>query len=955
MAYGSSLGRRLLLAFLVIAGLPALTGLWGWVKLADVARNQDGLINRTLPAIIDVRGFTEVSSRVAAMAPEFAAVTREPDRARRAAFLLGQVDTLHQRLERHRQHDNSPPYGLSRTLMDMRNNIGVLDVLVQRRIMALNDRRRQHEAGLAATAELLDIADTLVANAEMGTSAVITNLYDFGTEPASRQERFEALDKLLEVDLFQLGLMFELRAHTAEIGLTLSRMAAAESAEVLQSARQDLERRSNIIARRIRSVQDPVRAQHALRLLNLIAPVSDAGNDLYAVSARVLEMNARIASVEAAVRVAATQMDREAEALANEIHASAVVSGAEGSATIRFARQLTTLGVVAALVISLAVLWFYVRGNITRRLDALSVTMARLAGGDTQEPVLPTGKDEIARMESAVEIFRQQAIENRQLEQERTRHLEELSQHRNQLQQLVDDQTEQLRGEVAAHAEARSRAEAADHAKSEFLAMMSHELRTPMNGVLGMLRSLEGDDLTERQRSCLRAAQTSGNGLMAILNDILFFPLSESGRIVNTVTTFSLAGLIQDIGFLMSPIAHEKGLAFRLDLPDDLPPAVQGDMAKLRQILFNLVGNALKFTAIGEVVLRVEAGSMQDGEYPFTISVQDTGRGISEQARERIFEVFEQESPATARQYGGTGLGLAICRGFATVLGADLSVESTPGIGSVFTLAISFRPGRVEDLPGSGIDDLGPVRPLSVLIVEDHAINRMVVESYLEHAGHNWQIAETGEAAVAKVAAGNFDVVLMDVNLPGLSGTEATRQIRNLPDRQQASVPIIGISAHVQETHVAENLNAGMSVVLAKPLTPERLSSALSTLPSRPEARNPLRSMLADIGAERGLAIGRIFMQQMQTDLAEITQAHASHDFQATHRTAHRMKGAAGNLDLASLVSCLRSLEVAADRQDRAACCRDISRLEKIAAVAREDLAAALAVIEESGVIPASQ
>ncbi|AGT11084.1 sensor histidine kinase [Paracoccus aminophilus] len=955
MKQGSSLGRRLFVAFLIIAGLPALTGLWGWILLADVARNQDALIKKTLPAIIDVRGFTEESSKVVAAAPEFAAVTREADRKQRAASLLGQVDALHLRLERNRNHSNLPPYALSRTVLDMRDSIGVLDVLVQRRITALGEQRMRLAAGLEAAAELSEIADTLVANSEMSTAAGVTSLYDFALRPGAVEDQMQALDKLIEVDLFQLGLMFELRAHAAELGMILSRMAAAETPAALALAEQDLKRRTDIIARRIRTIEDPVRAAHAKELLATIAPDGDArGGDLASVTARLLGINTRIATVEAAVRAAAAQMDREAAALADEIHANAAASGGKANETIRFARQLTTLGAIVSLLVSLGVLWFYVRGNILRRLGGLASTMARLEGGDTRDPIIPRGTDEIARMEAAVEVFRRQAIENRRLEEERGRHLDELSHHRNQLEGLVRAQTEELRGEVAAHAEARRRAEAADRAKSEFLAMMSHDLRTPMNGVLGMLRGLGRDHLTPRQRSYLRAAEVSGHGLMAILNDILYLPLVESGRLIETVSTFSLSELVRDLSYLMSPNAQEKGLTFAIDLPPDLPPALRGDVAKLRQILFNLVANAVKFTEQGEVLLRITQGPEEGGKIPFTLSVSDTGKGISEWARERIFEIFEQENAATARQYGGTGLGLAICRRFAEVMGGKLSVQSTLGQGSVFTLNVGFASGDPADLPRDVPEPQLALRPLFVLVVEDHPINRMVVETYLEAGGHRWQVAETGEAAVEAAATQSFDVILMDVNLPGLSGTEATRRIRALSDRAGAQVPVIGISAHVHHAEITENLAAGMTEVLPKPLTPQQLHAALEKIAPQTGAQSAiLQHLLDDVGRDRTITIARLFLDRLDAELGEIETARARGRLEQLSRAAHQLKGAAGNLDLSALAAALHGLETGARAENPDAIDRALTRLHAIVPPLRAELETALGWLETEVLSPA--
>ncbi|MGA0614075.1 ATP-binding protein [Paracoccus sp. KR1-242] len=931
MHQSSSLGRRLFLAFFAIAGLPALTGLWGWVLLADVARNQEALIGKTIPAIIDVRGFTEGSSKVAAAAPDFAAVTSEEDRKQRAAYLLGQADALHQRLERNRNHNNLPPYALSMTVMDMRDSIGVLDVLVQRRIRALDRQRSSFAASMNAADELLKIGERLAAEGDFRDPAhAAASLGAWHSAGLSEHEAVAAF-----------------RVNAADVSLILARMAGARTTGELEGFRQALKGRVDAMAGYVRTIGDPVQGFRATRLLQVIGGDQGAAGDLYMMTARLLGLNARIAVMENAVRAAAAQMDDEAAALTDEIHASAAASGERAGETIDFARRLTVLGAGFALLVSFGTLWFYVRGNILRRLAHLSTAMARLEAGDTSDPVLPAGKDEIARMEAAVEVFRLQAHENRRLEAERSRYLAELQQHRSELERLVAVQTEQLRGEVAAHAEARDRAEAADRAKSEFVAMMSHDLRTPMNGVLGMLRSLGRDHLTDRQRSYLRAAEVSGQGLMAILNDILYLPLIESGRLSENVETFSIRDLVQEIGYLLSPVAQEKGLSLVLEQAPDAPVALRGDVAKLRQIIFNLVSNAVKFTSHGQVTVRIDAGDPIAGRIPLVIAVSDTGKGISEQARDRIFEVFEQENAATARQYGGTGLGLAICRRFAEVMGGTLSVASTLGIGSVFTLRVSLSEGQAADLPKPMVEPEDHQRPLMILVVEDHAINRMVVESYLEDAGHGWEIAESGAAALAAIERRRFDAILMDVNLPGLSGTETTRRIRALPGAHDSQVPVIGISAHIHPDQVAENLAAGMNAVLAKPLNPRLLHAALREVAASTDGRDDiLANLVSDLGASQAAAIGNLFLGSMTTEVAEIEDAARAAEWARLSRVAHQLKGAAGSLDLDTFATLLDALETNARRGVEADISRDLRRLRELVPQVRRRLEAALARLQ---------
>ena len=728
--------------------------------------------------------------------------------------------------------------------------------------------------------------------------------------------------------------MSQMRSHIGEVGLLLNRIVTVQSQAGLALVQAELQGRIDIITRRILSVNDPTRAERALALLRMIrpsaAPPPDA-EDMFNLTKGILDLNRLIADTQGEVREGAVRLDSEAQVLADQITMRAVQAGADASVAIRATQHLYVWGSVVALLISLAVVWIYVRGNITRRLDALSATMTRLAHGEEVGRITPHGMDEIAEMEEAVEVFRLQGIENHALGAERDLNLAELQRHRLELQLLVAEQTKQLRGEVSAHAEARKRAEAADRAKSEFLAMMSHEIRTPMNGVLGMLRSLGHDGLTPRQLGQLRAAHASGEGLMTILNDILDYSKIEAGTATLVDVTFSPSNLLRDIAVLMTPSAHEKGLAVQLDEPEALPAAVIGDMGKLRQILFNLVSNAVKFTDQGEVRLKVTSVEGLGG-HEVTFTVSDTGKGIAASSQERIFGVFEQEDAQTARQYGGTGLGLAICRRFADAMGATLTVQSAPGIGTAFTLITKFRPGDPSDLPLDPMDaPLQPVaRKLHALVVEDNDINQMVIRTYLENMGHSVQLVATAEAALSVLRKTRFDVIFMDVNLPGLSGTAATRAIRAMADRRLADLPIIGISAHVQEADRLENLAAGMSAVLPKPLSPEALLMALR---DQVPLKHVLFDLASDIGVDRAGRLARLFLEGLPKGLAAIDTATHAKDHKALSLAAHQLKGAVCNFDLpvlaahidrietlaelgpsAELDLCLRQLPVAIDR-----------------------------------------
>jgi two-component system, OmpR family, sensor histidine kinase TorS len=950
--YKSSLGGRLLLAIVLIAGFPVATGVLGWFELKDVAANQSRVVTEAIPAISEVRGVAEETSRVVAVAPELAAVTDEAQRAERATFLFDQANALRARLLRQK---GLPDDALANALAaeaGLRQALSAIDRLVRQRISLIARRDKQLKAGLEAAVELTEIADTLVANAEMGASAVISSLYGMdGIDAADPGTRLDTLDKLIEVDLFQMGLMFELRSHASEVGLLLNRVAGVQSEEALQSLRDALAARVRVISRRLDSVQDPRRAERVRVLLRVIgaAPASPPETAaLFETASRVLAVTSQISGAETELRRAALELETTAAALADRIEANAVTAGQSAQQAILATQRLYAVSAMVALILSLGVLWFYVRGNLIHRLDALSARMTDLAEGRLGDRIQPSGNDEIAQMESAVEVFRQQAMANRQLAAERERHLEELRRHRSELQGLVNEQTEALRGEVAAHDAARYRAEAADRAKSEFLAMMSHEIRTPMNGVLGMLRNLPRDGLTREQVARLDAALASGKGLMGLLNSILDYSKLEQGQSADEIVDFDLAEALGDIALLMAPMAEEKGLHLVTELPPAALPALRGDMGKLRQILFNLVSNAVKFTDKGEVRIAVSLEGASDTDVlRLRFSVSDTGRGIAPAALERIFDAFQQEDPQTARLHGGTGLGLTISRRLAGLMGGVLTVASQPGQGATFTLHLPFARGALptvsHSLPVTGL------LPMRVLVVEDHPVNQEVATGYLHAMGHEAVLAATGEAALQMVATDAFGAVLMDVNLPGISGIETTRRLRGMPGLDQ--LPVIGVSAHAQPEDMAACRAAGMDDVVAKPLTPEALAGALDRLCGTGVA-TAVSATLADLGPAVTRDLVRLMLDRLGPDVEALARALHLGAAEEIERRAHQLKGAVGNFALPELGEILADLSRRDSSPDREAA----GPLLAAAAAANRDLTRSLRVLEEmAGIRTAAQ
>lgn len=928
---------KLLLAFMLIAGLPALAGFLGLIELRGLARSQSDVIRQTIPAIANVRGITEESTRIIAIAPRLAEVDTQDARKDMAEELFEQVAALSERLSGIELERGARVDRLRNTVTQVESAVHMLDGLVETRIAERAVFRRRVARDLQAATQLLDMADTLVANAEMGTGAVISSLYGETNTGAQGVENVEVLDKLLEVDLFQLSLMFELRSRTAEIGLLINRIDKTESLGELDAIQASVMAELSVIARRIAAIRDPGRLEQAESLLSALRSVTDDRIGLFDLQRNIIETESRISTLKEDLQNAAIGLGDEAVAVADRAQQAAIRSGGRMADEMRMAMTRNGAAALAGLGLAAAVLWFFVRGHITRRLDRLHGAMIEIASGKLDRPIHPKGRDEIARMERATETFREQAIAKRNLEKQRDLNEKELLEHRNNLQRMVADRTEQLHREVEAHDDARRKAEAADRAKSEFLAMMSHEIRTPMNGMLGLLRSVSDDPLPNDQRQRVGAALASGQNLLQILNDILDYSKIEQGGVGVVETTFSLHDLMTDIIALMRPSAEAKGIRMLLDMPSEITEVVRGDLAKLRQILFNLLSNALKFTDEGEVILRLRVSGADAQKLVFEVS--DTGKGVSEEARARVFEAFEQEDDATGSKFGGTGLGLTISKRFADALGATLTLESTKGVGSVFTLSLDLPAGDPADLEDQDVPCATgrAAHALDVLVVEDNEINQMVARRYLERMGHGCQCLSSAEAALELLQHRPFDLVLMDVNLPGLNGLEATRRIRGAPDPALACVPVIGISAHVQEEQIDTHLKAGMNAFVAKPISPERLAQAIETVMRGgdgavfPSLRMPspksvsrsasmqaaLRESIEDFGDDRACEIAWLFLDQIRDEQERIETALYEEDWKALGEAAHRTKGMVGNYAQFDMMQLLAELEANANPAQR--------------------------------------
>ncbi|USD35695.1 TMAO reductase system sensor histidine kinase/response regulator TorS [Ferrimonas sp. SCSIO 43195] len=910
----SSLASKLLVAFLFVASLSAFSAFVGWMSLSQLKDRHDGLAQRAVPVLNLSRSIAEQGGRIVLSGQFLSQVQSVKELERVSQALDRDLTALAGQLTQLEALKGEPGNGNAFLGGDeVRRILNQLVEVVGERI-ELNRRFQREFARVNQLAlDVANLVDSQLANAQTAIVARSLALY----QPRGNLAR--EVDDLVEVDLLQLRRMNELKYDLVRLRQQLVLLPQSVDPMALDGIERRFNELLSYLPLMVGEVQDPERRQEMTTLLDQVA----SGRELYSMRRQQLLFEDRMVLLNADIENEFSQLNTRMDQLLNRANLAINTASSQADDAYRLSRIMLVVIGLMALFIGLLVVWKVVLKDVVYRINYYTDALLRLSQGELDIQVSRQGQDELSRLAGAIETFKDTARAKGKAE-------EELRQQHRVLEQTVSERTvelslvnQKLSEQLKVVAKARRQAEEASRAKTTFLATISHEIRTPMNGILGTAELLDQNNLTAEQQRQLDVIRRSGESLLEVINDVLDYSKIEAGHLELCIKPMALDELVREVAATLSMNAEEKGIELQLQLDCSLAEGYLCDRSKFRQILVNLISNAIKFTERGRVTVTVETLGRDQGNDRLRLSVADTGIGIEADRQGIIFQPFRQASHQHTP--GGTGLGLSISKRIAELMRGRLSVVSEPGQGSTFIFELTLqRCGAPVTAPQVAV----PVAPLTLLVVEDNPTNQLVIAGYLQKLKLVYRMADDGKQAMQLCQQGPFDVALVDINLPDTDGSELQQHLRDLHQRQFGkALPCIAMSAHVFSEQVDRFLGAGFDAFLAKPLRLAALSQTLAGYGA--DVAVSTHQPVAETADSNGIldshqlqqdlgVLGREVISTMIVRFEEDTQALLQQLGQDSDWSAglHRLKGGAGSLGLMALSRwCGRHEQAANQRQ----------------------------------------